>query len=147
MYPLNYLAYCTALTFSFMVSMASRTHPTVPSPPHTRTRTLPGGKRVHNCRALEGGSSDRSNTWEKQNKFDYPSKHIYIKRDWIHRKRKTLAKCVNVSRVNFYLYRVQKGTKFSQQDLPHVVATSCVCQDQYRSPATPAQCSKLRAYK
>ncbi|KAF3851903.1 hypothetical protein F7725_005258 [Dissostichus mawsoni] len=39
--------------------MASSTQPTVPSPPHTSTRTLPGGSRVHSCRALEGFSSDR----------------------------------------------------------------------------------------
>lgn len=52
-------------TFSFMPSMASSTQPTVPSPPHTSTRTLPGGSRVHSWRALEGASSDRSNTWRR----------------------------------------------------------------------------------
>lgn len=50
------------LTFSFMESMASSTQPTVPSPPHTNTRTLPGGSRVHSCKALEGVKRDRSNT-------------------------------------------------------------------------------------
>jgi len=48
-----------------MASMASSTQPMVPSPPHTSTRTLPGGSRVHSCRALEGASLDRSNTWRE----------------------------------------------------------------------------------
>ena len=52
------------VTLSFMESTASSTHPTVPSPPHTSTLTLPGGSRVHSCRALEGASWDRSNTWQ-----------------------------------------------------------------------------------
>lgn len=43
-------------TFSFIESTASSTQPTVPSPPHTNTRTLPGGSRVQSCRALEGVS-------------------------------------------------------------------------------------------
>lgn len=58
------------LTFSFIVSMASSTQPTVPSPPHTNTRTLPAGRRVHSWRALEGFSSDRSNTWRAKVKRD-----------------------------------------------------------------------------
>lgn len=53
-------------TFSFIESMASSTQPTVPSPPHTNTRTLPGGSRVQSCRALEGGSWDRSNTCRRE---------------------------------------------------------------------------------
>lgn len=57
-------------TFSLIVSMASSTQPTVPSPPHTSTRTLPGGSRVQSWRALEGESSDKSNTWRKDEKRD-----------------------------------------------------------------------------
>lgn len=53
-----------------MESMASSTQPTVPSPPHTNTRTLPGGSRVQSCRALEGVSWDRSNTCRRERAVD-----------------------------------------------------------------------------
>lgn len=90
----------SALTFSFMVSMASRTHPTVPSPPHTRTRTLPGGRRVHICKALEGGSSERSNTWRKQknkNKIQTIIQSFNHKKRQDYMETERLAEYVNVS--------------------------------------------------
>lgn len=42
------------------------------------------------------------------------------------------------------LHRIEKGAKFPQQDLPHVVTATCVSQDQHWSPATAAGKGQLQ---
>lgn len=42
---------------------------------------------------------------------------------------------IKAKKIQPYLYGIQKGAKFSQQHLTHVVATTCVSQHQNWSPA------------
>lgn len=131
-------------TFSFMLSMASSTQPTVPSPPHTSTRTLPGGSRVHSWRALEGASSDRSNTWRRNDRHSESCSVQIVNSALTAKQMTTTVSVKGWFHVNKWrkrsrrtdLHRIQNGAEFSQQSLPHVVAAARVSQDQNRSPAT-----------
>jgi len=52
----------STLTFSFSLSIADRTQPTVPSPPATITRHVTWGSNRHHSSAPSGGISDKSIT-------------------------------------------------------------------------------------
>ena len=52
-------------TFNLTLSKAPRTHPTLPSPPHTRIRVLWLGSSLQNSRADSGGTSWRSTTYRQ----------------------------------------------------------------------------------
>lgn len=52
-----------------------------------------------------------------------------------------------LERLQTDLHRVEKGTKFSQQHLPHVVAAARVGQHQHWSPATAAGRRQLRKHE